>query len=645
MDQYDEVQYKIELIDNGQTKASVHDAERDFVENRCFTIQADIEKLLTHRNSTATHREKAESQVRLPKLKLPTFDGNLKEWPAFKNLFMCSVDSANIPTLQKFQYLKTSVKGEAAGLINSLLIIEENYNKALELLTKRYENKTIIVNHHLKSFINFPTITRHNLKQYLTVFQQSLDSLRALGVTVDSWDLILVYLITQNLDNSLRASWEISRKDSNIPTLEELLDFLNLRVTAYDLMKDSDRTSPQTSKSFPKLSHVSISLHTKPTIQCVLCQNAHVLYKCPNFLEMPVDKRIDFIKANSLCFNCLQPFTFQHKCSKSRCALCHKMHYTTIHMQNPPRKVNTVTATQLYPGHDRLQQTSPTYQSRNDSHIYHTQNNITDMPHTPRTQSRSNHISPIIQSYALRQQSSNIKSPHIKTNVEHNQEHIQVTPSTVLISNSKYNQILLPTAIVKVQDSAGRWHSARALLDSGSEVNIITHRLASLLNCKYRYNHHIIQGIGESNQQTQLCINTNIASYHTDYKTNLKFIVMNNITVPLPHSYIQTDTWNIPYKQSKFLADPQFYMSKEIDLLLGAGIFYDLLLLGHIRLGPNRPHLIETVLGWVVSGTLVVDSQADINNSQVYLHASSTQTRTIRKNHTKGHTLFRTTIH
>ncbi|KAK9759082.1 hypothetical protein QE152_g328 [Popillia japonica] len=55
------------------------------------------------------------------------------------------------------------------------------------------------------------------------------------------------------------------------------------------------------------------------------------------------------------------------------------------------------------------------------------------------------------------------------------------------------------------------------------------------------------------------------------------------------------------------LADPQFYNSSKIDLLLGAGIFYDLLLSGRIR---------ETTLGWIAGGqTCSTNNRQDSEHS------------------------------
>ncbi|KAG7305060.1 hypothetical protein JYU34_010517 [Plutella xylostella] len=48
-------------------------------------------------------------QVKLPQLELPRFDGDVRQWPAFKNIFYASVDSTDLPTVNKLQYLKSAI--------------------------------------------------------------------------------------------------------------------------------------------------------------------------------------------------------------------------------------------------------------------------------------------------------------------------------------------------------------------------------------------------------------------------------------------------------------------------------------------------------------------------------------------------------
>lgn len=52
------------------------------------------------------------------------------------------------------------------------------------------------------------------------------------------------------------------------------------------------------------------------------------------------------------------------------------------------------------------------------------------------------------------------------------------------------------------------------------------------------------------------------------------------------------------------LADPRFFEPGQVDLLIGASIFWDLIYKESFSLGPNKPFVQNSKLGWFVSGSL-----------------------------------------
>lgn len=617
LQRFEELQIEIEKVDSGLEKLEQHEIERTSFETKYYATKAKTDAMLSgpilqsstarpeHFNYTGFQdlSQIKKPQVKLVPLELPKFSGTIKEWPAFKNIFNASVDSADLPLVNKLQYLKTALTGEAANLISSLLITEENYSKALEILTKRYENKTIIVNFHLKAITNTNIITRQNLSDFLIVLQQSLDSLKAIDLPVDTWDVLLVFLLTQKLDNSLRAAWEINRKDNSIATLSELLEFMNSRRTAFELLSSSTSDNKQN----VKVSHVI----SNPAIVCSLCQNNHLINKCPNYLDMSVPKRIEYIKAKCLCYNCLQRYQPNHRCSKYKCFTCRGRHHTSLHMDTPKSQVSYNPTTVTSANQPRAYPTT-----HNSSHATKLQISGST-PHEdqpPRASNEQPQALTISTTYVPQTSGPTINSEHSQLlEKTHNSQHS--TPSSVLVSNTNTNHILLSTAVIRIQDASGTWRNARALLDAGSEVSIVSSRLASLLQLQQTNNACLIQGVGNSHNQTLVSVNANISSRLNSYHTSLNLIVMDKITVPLPHTFIATHSWHIPNKQVHTLADPTFFVPGAIDLLIGAELFYTVLLSGRMKLGPKLPYLIETCFGWVVSGSYTLDTPTPSSHS------------------------------
>lgn len=52
------------------------------------------------------------------------------------------------------------------------------------------------------------------------------------------------------------------------------------------------------------------------------------------------------------------------------------------------------------------------------------------------------------------------------------------------------------------------------------------------------------------------------------------------------------------------MADDEFNISKQVDLLLGANILFDVLCIGQIKLGIGKPVFQKTKFGWVLTGSM-----------------------------------------
>ncbi|KAI4476196.1 hypothetical protein M0804_013782 [Polistes exclamans] len=86
---------------------------------------------------------KSNGHIRLPQIELPQFSGLYEEWYSFRDTFKSLIhENSWLSQIQKFHYLCSSLKGEAADKTLSLEILEVNYEEArkslqtLEAITK-----------------------------------------------------------------------------------------------------------------------------------------------------------------------------------------------------------------------------------------------------------------------------------------------------------------------------------------------------------------------------------------------------------------------------------------------------------------------------------------------------------------------------
>jgi len=122
----------------------------------------------------------------LPKIQLPSFNGDILQWRSFRDTFISLVHSDTLlPAITKFHYLLAAVSGSAASVVRSVPLIGANYVIVWDALLERYDNKRLLLNAHLDSMFHLTpinTATLSNLKQFVTTFQENFAAIKALEV-------------------------------------------------------------------------------------------------------------------------------------------------------------------------------------------------------------------------------------------------------------------------------------------------------------------------------------------------------------------------------------------------------------------------------------------------------------------------------
>ncbi|GFX04544.1 transposable element Tcb2 transposase [Trichonephila clavipes] len=154
------------------------------------------------------------------RIELPVFTSNDIDWTSFCDLFLASVgNNSTLSDSQKLQYLKLSVKGEAATLLLSIQITNDNYKKAWNALTERYENEAEIINAALNKLVSQPILKQESasgLRKLIDTTQQCIDTLQTLRQPVEYWDTLIIFLLRgeTRLRNITRLTLEQTNKKS-----------------------------------------------------------------------------------------------------------------------------------------------------------------------------------------------------------------------------------------------------------------------------------------------------------------------------------------------------------------------------------------------------------------------------------------------
>ena len=207
----------------------------------------------------------SSTTTKLPKLDLQTFSGDYFTWISFFDLFKGAVhNNSALLDSQKLQYLKESLKGDAAKLLSSVTITDANYTVALKMLRDRYQNNRMILRAHVNAIVVQKPLTQEtakDLRQLLETVEEHRLELENTGQPVNQQDVFLVYLITEKLPSETRKFWELSTPGTELQTYDDLKKFLDARCQALE----AATLSMPTTSTHPALQLVrTVNLHNQP---------------------------------------------------------------------------------------------------------------------------------------------------------------------------------------------------------------------------------------------------------------------------------------------------------------------------------------------------------------------------------------------
>lgn len=299
------------------------------------------------------------SSFQLPKRKFPTFSGIMTEWQSFEDLFKSILSHApNLPDVERFEYLKTSLEGEALSLISHLSLTSNNYHSAWEILKARYGNKRDVARIQLDALLVKRTVKSNDASSIKTQINIILEHIDNLDFITRQWSPLLVHIVEKNLDYDLRARWELVVGDNHLPKVTEFVEFLRTHLRSAEIYSNSSPTVDKLSKNSkfqrpnkpamfnPRTSGSSTLLATtnrNVTVpNCQLCNLPHSLRNCKLFTDKVPNERFLIAKTHHLCINCLSPGHNSATCtSKYKCQSCNRSHHTLLHFNSVTTQPST----------------------------------------------------------------------------------------------------------------------------------------------------------------------------------------------------------------------------------------------------------------------------------------------------------------
>ncbi|XP_018395412.1 PREDICTED: uncharacterized protein LOC108773929 [Cyphomyrmex costatus] len=541
---------------------------------RLFEQQAQLMRSIANTSNASN----PDSRVKLPVIKLPMFDGRTEEWKCFLETFMSMIHTnENILSLQKFQYLVTSLNSNAAKVVESIELTAENYEIiAWRLLKKRYDDPRAINKKHIECLFTMPKIGKESataIRSLVDYVLRHLRVLKSMNLPTDSWRSglsdyswkaknffprnltkpcefdylykkqsggagqyaritgIIEYYYLYGLDTVTLRAWEQDRSATDT-TLTALTDFLERRCQMLERIevrgKEGNISAKQeASKHKPKAQEKTAALANVTATKVLPVPRTCMMGTC-------------------------------RECSGKHNTLCHHPTKVKDSLSNKPAAELT---------------------TRGDGD----------------------------------KASSNVVVHH-----------------AARVSTRRH--VIMATAVVNAMHSNGSRVPLRILLDSASEAHFITHATCNRLRVKRDRASEIVTGLSETESVVSQVCEVVIQSRYSDVCYSIRGLIVPKITKSLPCVEIDRDAFKVPTNVQ--LADPEFYKRGSIDMLIGAEFFFDWLESERIELGNGRPILQNTQLGWVVAGAFTGSLPSAHNEGRVAtsLVCSVEQCDTLNKN-------------
>ncbi|XP_075162890.1 uncharacterized protein LOC142235523 [Haematobia irritans] len=565
-----------------------------------IALKDQVAKEKAERQSFETPPTNSEfsTALRLPPCDTDIFRGGYAAWPSFRDLFSAIyINNSRLSNVEKLFHLTQKTSGEAREIISNVPLTNDGFTLAWRNLEDRYENKRMQVNEQLKTLFNLPNVSvdsSQSVQKLQRTVNTCIQTLETLGIEVKEWDPILIYLCSAKLPRPFLEEFENSLEDcKTLPTWHRFDLFLTHKFKTLESVgnikpifsrqnqdkSESHRYKPDKGK-FVNSFQTNVSQKTQYSggknkfdsklssrnqnsnkQTCPLCKEMHFIRDCPKFIEKTVNDRIHVVKISHLCYNCLSSTHGIKDCkSNYTCRECNMRHHTMLH-KGP--------------------ETQP---SGNDP--------TRDV------------VRPSTSASALTTQIQS--TPNMENNI-----------TTLTLQDDQtcaYHPrgTLLFTALVQIE-SRGQLFDARAIIDSGSQSTFISEKLKNKLCLPTRRNLVHITGVSEmlAETSTKACL----FNLHPSFHLEVWAPVLRTLPSNLPAQNL--DLAQLREVVNLDLADPKFYISQPVDLLIGMDI-------GPLIFDIETPmksigSLLaqHTVFGWIVGGPI---SQEKGIGNQISLH-------------------------
>ena len=288
------------------------------------------------REGTSEH---SVCHVKLPKLSIKKFGGDLTKWTTFWDAFDAAIHSNPLLTnIERFNYLNNLLESTAADAVAGLSLTDANYIEAVAILKKRFGNVQLIVNRHMDALLRLTAVTSHHdvkgLRRLCDTTEANVRGLKALEVDAESYGSLMVPILMSKLPPEIRLIVSRSLKSEKWD-FNDVMQIVEQEVDARERSFASTQQAQQPPKQ-PPLHGTATALATESAkIKCAFCDQDHRSQSC--LLVTDVGARKEALQISGRCYLCLRKGHLSRYCRSSAvCGKCCGRHHSSICASSNP---------------------------------------------------------------------------------------------------------------------------------------------------------------------------------------------------------------------------------------------------------------------------------------------------------------------
>ena len=322
---------------------------------QCANISNQIELLINSQKVDTRAKEEIknhvkESPLRMEKIKLPSFGGNIKEYPQFKADFTKHV----MPTISEANasyVLRSCLTKEPLERVKN---VDDDLMEMWTRLDDKYGDPAKVTDVIISEIQHFKTIKEgdtHKLLQFIDMIENGYRNLKRLGFEQEITTTSSVSIIERKLPENLQDDWAkiisseidpVDRKNK----FPALLKFLLNRKKAIEYKISELRAGGHFARgvaNYTEFEGKTDDVRRQRRTVSPKCtfhdQGKHWTSDCRLYLSKPVEERQQLLKDKKACWSCLKPghriqdWRRKRSCGVSRCT---EKHHPTLHNETKP---------------------------------------------------------------------------------------------------------------------------------------------------------------------------------------------------------------------------------------------------------------------------------------------------------------------